>query len=191
MLKLKLWYFDHLMQTADSLEKSLTLRKIEGRRRGCQRMRCLDVITDAINLGKFWEIARPGMLQSMGSQRVRHEWVTNNSLRIWRKCKKQSEWKRGILCGTSESQMWSYNWIEIISDNMRAEDTWLNIDVLTEGKASADHSECWWKVKEIKSIIKNLRDIEDRQDNWISEIEKQGPSTKRLPKFQTKVLFLI
>ena len=57
-MKLKLQYFDHLMQTADSLEKSLTLRKIEGRRRGCQRMRCLDVITDAMdmNLGKLWEI---------------------------------------------------------------------------------------------------------------------------------------
>ena len=65
------------MQTADSLEKSLILRKIEGRRRRRhQRMRCLDGITDAINLGKFWEIARPGMLQSMGSQRVRHNWVT-------------------------------------------------------------------------------------------------------------------
>ena len=48
------------MQTADSLEKSLTLRKIEGRRRGCQRMRCLDVITDAMdmNLGKLWEMVR-------------------------------------------------------------------------------------------------------------------------------------
>ena len=60
MLKLKLQYFDHLIQTADSLEKSLMLREIEGRRRGCQRMRHLDVITDAMdmNLGKLWEMVR-------------------------------------------------------------------------------------------------------------------------------------
>ena len=58
MLKLKLQYFGHLMQTANSLEKSLMLAEIEGRRRGHQRMRCLgclDGITEAMdmNLGKL------------------------------------------------------------------------------------------------------------------------------------------
>ena len=82
MMKLKLQYFGHLMQTDDSLEKSLMLGKIEGRRRrGHQRMRWLDGIIEAMNmnLGKLWEIVRtgrPGMLQSMGSQRVRHDWAT-------------------------------------------------------------------------------------------------------------------
>ena len=51
MLKLKLQYFGHLMQRADSLEKTLMLGGIEGRRRkGCQRMRWLDGITDSMNL---------------------------------------------------------------------------------------------------------------------------------------------
>ena len=52
MLKLKLQYFGHLMQRTDSLEKTLMLGKIEGRRRrGCQRMRWLDAITDSRDMG--------------------------------------------------------------------------------------------------------------------------------------------
>ena len=51
MLKLKLQYFGHLMRTADSFEKTLMLGKIEGRRRGRQRMRWLDGITDSIDMG--------------------------------------------------------------------------------------------------------------------------------------------
>ena len=70
MLKLKLHYLGHLMRTASSLEKTLMLGKTESRRRGCQRMRWLDVITDAMdtNLAKLQGTVRdgrPGMLQSM------------------------------------------------------------------------------------------------------------------------------
>ena len=80
MLKLKLQYFGHLMQRTDSSEKTLMLEKIEvRRRRGRQRMRWLDGITNEINMslsrflgvGDFTE--KPGVLQFMGLQRVGHD----------------------------------------------------------------------------------------------------------------------
>ena len=71
MLKLKLQYFGHLMRRADSFEKTLMLGKIEdGRRRGQQR------VWVWVNSGSWWWTGRPGVLQAMGSQRVRHDWVT-------------------------------------------------------------------------------------------------------------------
>ena len=82
MLKMKLQYFSHLMQRTDSLAKTMTLGKIEGqRRRGQERKRWLNGITSWMDMSwasssSWWWTGKPGVLQSVGSQRVRHDWAT-------------------------------------------------------------------------------------------------------------------
>ena len=78
-MKLKLQYFGHLMQRADSMEKTLMLGKMEGRRG--QKVRWLDGIIKLngyMSLSKLWETVKgkSGVLQSMGSQKVRHNLAT-------------------------------------------------------------------------------------------------------------------
>ena len=85
MLKLKPQYFGYLIWRTDSLEKTLMPGNIEdGRRRGQQRMRWLDGITSQwtwvwASSGSWWT-GKPGVLQSMGSQTVRYDWVTKLNL---------------------------------------------------------------------------------------------------------------
>ena len=83
MLKLKLQYFGHLMRSVDSLEKTLKLGGIGGRRRrGRQRMRWLMASLTRwtwvwVNSGSWWWTGRPGVLRFIGSQRIGHDWATD------------------------------------------------------------------------------------------------------------------
>ena len=88
IMKLKLQYFGHLMGRTDSFEKTLMLGKIEGRRKGDHRgwdgwMASPTQWTWVwVNSGIWWWTGRPGMLQSVGLQRVRHNWVTELNWKI-------------------------------------------------------------------------------------------------------------
>ena len=100
MLKLKLQYSGHLMWRTDSLEKTLMLGKIEGeRRRGQRWMRWLDGITDSMDMswvrsGSWWWTGRPGVLRSMESQRVGHNWATELNKSKWQILKGENLRKR-------------------------------------------------------------------------------------------------
>ena len=114
MLKLKLQYFGHLMRRVDSLEKTLMLGGIGGRRRmGQQRIRWLDGITDSmgmgwVNFGSLWWTGRPGVLRFMGSQRVGHNWATELNWTEW-------QLKLGTLCYNLFK--WNKRWNKNAFDN--------------------------------------------------------------------------
>ena len=100
MQKLKLQYFGHTMQRSDSLEKTLMLGKIEGRRKEDDRgdgWRASPTQWTWVwaSSRSWWWTGRPGMLQSMGSQRVRHDWATELN---WRRAEVGSlDWVTALI----------------------------------------------------------------------------------------------
>ena len=122
------------MQRTDSLEKTLMLGKTEGRRRGQQRMRWLDGITDSMDMGLgWWWIGRPGVLQSMGSQRVGHNWATELNWGVV--FSKKFLW---VLVGDEELPLWSK--LRFDSDVYR----WPSVSAGNNFRTLEDTKTCWW-----------------------------------------------
>ena len=113
MLKLQLQYFGHLMWRTDSFEKTLMLGKIEGgRRRGRQRMRWLDGITDSVhvNLSRLQEIVKDREAWRVEVHRVAKSWT---QLRAWTATRRRSSARRPVVTRTYMGRKSKKEWIHV------------------------------------------------------------------------------
>ena len=158
MLRLKLEYFGHLMRRADSLEKTLMLRGIGGRRgRGRQRMRRLDGITGLmdLNLSKLHELVLdrgPGMLWFMGSQRGGHDWATELDWTLT-KVKEESE-KTGLKLNVQKTKIMASG--PITSWQIDGEKVETVTDFIFRGSNIPADGDCSHEIKRCLQLGRNL-----------------------------------
>ena len=176
MLNLKLQYFGHLMRSANTLEKILVMGKIEGRRRrGQQRMRYLDGVTDMMDMSlsrhrELWWTGSPGMLQCMGSQRVRHDWVTELN---WMSLsfREEGQWCLDIAL---EAHMCK-------TPLVRRRREWVAMEELVAGK-SQDHICFFWQIVLLAMWDKVKMEEGGQSQNWcislVQRLCERGSSRK-------------
>ena len=184
-LMLKLLYFGHLMRGINSLEKTLILGKIEGRRRrGRQRMRWIDAIADSMgqiwaSSGRCWRARKPDVLQSMGSQKVCDDWVIEQQLlSIIFRIKKIKEingpWELSGLVSSSAG-----TWMDACDPRSR---TWLSDWKQTNTKIKKTFLILWFSTLKSTVVQDNSCHTGDgiqwisKKSYWMEEGEEEGDS---------------
>ena len=161
MLKLKLQYFGHLVRRVDSLEKTLMLEGIGGRRRrGQQRMRWLDGYLIWVNSGSWWWTGRSGVLQFMGSQRVRHNWDWTE-LKVWRYAPNLTFWFS------------PFSWNKVAFSTLWSRVVWCSSGAMRLGIRKPSFEPSWASL--VSQLVKNLPAM---WETWIWSLGWEDPLEK-------------